>query len=105
MQQARAEQAQQAGLGAQYAGLGAGLAGQGQQLTGTQQAQALQALQSGQGLNLAEMQQALARQEQQAMLGGQFLQQSYAPQAALLSMMSPALNVAGLSDVTEGWLG
>ena len=50
---------------------------------------------------LGAMQQAQAEQAQQAQLGGQFLQQSYAPQAALLSMMSPALNVAGLSDVAR----
>ena len=50
---------------------------------------------------LGAMQQAQAEQAQQAQLGGQFLQQSYAPQAALLSMMSPALNVAGLADVAR----
>jgi hypothetical protein len=38
---------------------------------------------------------------QQAQLGGQFLQQSYAPQAALLSAFSPALNVASMSDVAR----
>jgi hypothetical protein len=44
---------------------------------------------------------AKAQAEAQNTAGGQFLQQSYAPQAALLSMMSPALNVAGLSDVAR----
>jgi len=101
MQQARAEQAQVAGLASQYAGLGSSLAGQSQALTGAQQAQALQALQGGQALNMTEMQQALAQQAQQATLGGQFLQQSYAPQASLLSAMSPALNVAGMADVAR----
>lgn len=50
---------------------------------------------------LGAMQQAQAEQAQQAQLGGQYLQQSYAPQAALLSMMSPALNVAGMADVAR----
>lgn len=50
---------------------------------------------------LSAMQQAQAEQSQQASLGGQFLQQSYAPQAALLSAMSPALNVAGMADVAR----
>lgn len=50
---------------------------------------------------LGAMQQAQAEQAQQSQLGGQFLQQSYAPQAALLSMMSPAMNVAGLADVAR----
>ncbi len=50
---------------------------------------------------LAAMQQAQAEQAQQAQLGGQFLQQSYAPQAALLSALSPALNVAGMADVAR----
>ena len=50
---------------------------------------------------LGAMQQAQAEQMQQAQLGGQFLQQSYAPQAALLSAFSPALNVASMSDVAR----
>ena len=50
---------------------------------------------------LSAMQQAQAEQAQQASLGGQFLQQSYAPQSALLSAMSPALNVAGMADVAR----
>lgn len=50
---------------------------------------------------LGAMQQAQAEQAQQASLGGQFLQQSYAPQAALLSALSPALNVAGMADVAR----
>ena len=101
MGQAQAEQQQLAGLASQYTGLGSGLATQSQQMTNAQQAQALQALQGGQGLNLAERQQALAQQAQQASLGSQYLQSSYAPQAALLSAMSPALNVAGMADVAK----
>lgn len=50
---------------------------------------------------LQAMQQAQAEQLQQASLGGQFLQQSYAPQAALLSAFSPALNVASMADVAR----
>lgn len=50
---------------------------------------------------LQAMQQAQAEQAQQASLGGQFLQQSYAPQAALLSAFSPALNVASMADVAR----
>ena len=50
---------------------------------------------------LQAMQQAQAEQMQQAALGGQFLQQSYAPQAALLSAFSPALNVASMADVAR----
>jgi len=50
---------------------------------------------------LAAMQQAQAEQSQQAALGGQFLQQSYAPQASLLSALSPALNVASMADVAR----
>ncbi len=101
MQQAQAEQAQVAGLASQYAGLGSSLAGQSQAMTSAQQAQALQALQGGQALNMAEMQQALAQQAQQAQLGGQFLQQSYAPQASLLSSLAPALDVASMADVAR----
>jgi len=54
---------------------------------------------------LTAMQQAQAEQAQQASLGGQFLQQSYAPQAALLSAFSPALNVAGIEDVARRQAG
>jgi len=50
---------------------------------------------------LTAMQQALAEQAQQATLGGQFLQQSYAPQAALLSSLAPALDVASMADVAR----
>lgn len=50
---------------------------------------------------LTAMQQAQAEQAQQAQLGGQFLQQSYAPQASLLSSFAPALDVASLADVAR----
>lgn len=54
---------------------------------------------------LGAMQQAQAEQAQQASLGSQFLQQSYAPQAAMLSAFSPALNVAGMADVARRQAG
>ena len=54
---------------------------------------------------LGAMGQAQAEQAQQAQLGGQFLQQSYAPEAALLTAMSPALNVADMADVARRQAG
>ena len=51
--------------------------------------------------SLGAMQQAQAEQMQQASLAGQFMQQGYAPQASLLSALSPALNVASMSDVAR----
>jgi hypothetical protein len=50
---------------------------------------------------LTAMQQGQAEQLQQANLGGQFLQQSYAPQASLLSSFAPALDVASMTDVAR----
>lgn len=50
---------------------------------------------------LMAMQQAQREQAQQAALGQQFMQQSYAPQQAMLSAMSPALNVASMADVAR----
>ena len=50
---------------------------------------------------LGAMQQAQREQAQQAALGSQFMQQSYAPQAAMLSAFSPALNVASMSDIAR----
>jgi len=50
---------------------------------------------------LAAMQQAQEEQAQQAQLGGEFLKQSYAPQAALLSALSPAINIASMADVAR----
>ena len=54
---------------------------------------------------LGAMQQAQAEQAQQASLGSQFLQQSYAPQAAMLSAFSPAMNVASMADVARRQAG
>lgn len=90
-------QAQQAGLGQQYATLGSGLAAQRQALDAARQNQMLQALTTGQGLISGG--QGLEAAEQQ--LGIQALQAGYAPQAALLSALSPALNVASMTDVAR----
>ena len=72
IQQAQAEQQQQATIGAQFTGLGAGL---------TSQQQALEAAQQQMGLRA--------------------LEGAYIPQAAMLSAFSPALNVASLADVAR----
>ena len=90
-------QAQQAGLGQQYANLGSGLAAQRQALDTARQQQMLQMLTGGQGLISGG--QALQSAEQQ--MGIQALQAGYAPQAALLSALSPALNIASMSDVAR----
>ena len=90
-------QAQQAGLGAQYAGLGSQLAQQRQAMGSAQQAQALQALQAGQGL----LSGGLGLEGAQQQLGISALQAGYAPQAALLSSLSPAINIAGMADVAR----
>ena len=50
---------------------------------------------------LTAMQQAQAEQLQQANLGAQYLQQSYAPQADMLSAFAPALDVASMADVAR----
>ncbi len=79
IQQAQAEQQQQAAIGSQFTGLGAGLLSQ---------------------------QQALDAAQQQMGLGA--LQGAYIPQAAMLSAFSPALSVASLADVArrqQGELG
>ncbi len=50
---------------------------------------------------LTAMQQAQAEQLQQSGLASQFLQESYAPQAAMLSAFAPALDVASMADVAR----
>ena len=50
---------------------------------------------------LTAMQQAQAEQLQQAGLASQFLQESYAPQAAMLSAFAPSLDVASMADVAN----
>jgi hypothetical protein len=88
--QARAEQAQQAALGAQYAGLGTTLAGQQQALSAGQQAQALQALQAGQGL-LGGSQALMSGQQQ---LGMGALAGAYLPQQQLAAALSAGQTAA-----------
>lgn len=90
MGQARAEQAQQAALGAQYAGLGTTLAGQQQALSAGQQAQALQALQAGQGL-LGGSQALMSGQQQ---LGMGALAGAYLPQQQLAAALSAGQTAA-----------
>jgi len=51
--------------------------------------------------SLAAIEQARAEQMQQAGLSQQFLQQAYVPQSAMLSALSPALNIASLEDVAR----
>jgi len=76
IQQAQAEQQQQAAIGSQFTGLGAGLLSQQQALEAGQQQMGLSALQG-----------------------------AYIPQAAMLSAFSPALNVAALADVSRRQAG
>ncbi len=97
MGQARAEQAQQAALGAQYAGLGTTLAGQQQALSAGQQAQALQALQAGQGL-LGGSQALMSGQQQ---LGMGALAGAYLPQQELLRALSPGQTAAAQAQQTQ----
>jgi hypothetical protein len=95
--QAQAEQQQQAALGTQFAGLGSDLATQRQALDASQQARALQALQGGMGL----MTGGLGLEQGQQQLGLSALQGAYIPQAAMLSALSPAVNIASLADVAR----
>jgi len=95
--QAQAEQQQQAVLGTQFASLGSDLATQRQSLDALQQARALQALQGGMGL----MTGGLGLEQGQQQLGLSALQGAYIPQAAMLSALSPAVNIASLADVAR----
>ena len=97
IEQAQAEQRQQAALGSQFAGLGSDLATQRQALDASQQARALQALEGGMGL----MTGGLGLEQGQQQLGLSALEGAYIPQAAMLSAFSPALNVASLADVAR----
>jgi hypothetical protein len=101
MQQAQAEQQQQAALGTQFAGLGSDLATQRLALDAAQQARAMQALQGGMGLMTGGL--GLEQAQQQMGLGA--LQGAYLPQAAMLSSFSPALNVAAMADVARRQTG
>ncbi len=97
MQQAGSERDRQAALGAQYAGLGSSLAGQAQGLGSAQQQLALQAMQGGQGMLAGGYGLEQARQQ----LGMGALQGSYAPQSALMSALSPALNIQSMVDTAR----
>jgi hypothetical protein len=97
IEQAQAEQRQQAALGSQFAGLGSDLATQRQALDASQQARALQALEGGMGL----MAGGLGLEQGQQQLGLSALEGAYIPQAAMLSAFSPALNVASMADVAR----
>jgi len=90
-------QAQQAGLGSQFLGLGSQLASQRQAMDSARQQQALQALTTGQGL----LSGGLGLEGAQQQLGISAMQAGYAPQAALLSSLSPAINIAGMADVAR----
>lgn len=94
MQQAQAEQAQQAGLGAQFAGLGSNIATQRQALEAAQQLSALQALQTGQGLLTSRM----GLQEAQQRMGLGALTGAYIPQAQALNALQQGLAAAGLQQ-------
>jgi hypothetical protein len=97
MEQARAEQAQQAALGAQYAGLGTTLSGQQQALDAARQQQALQALTAGQGL----LGGGLGLQQLQQQLGTTALGASYLPQTQLLAATQPAQRMAELQQQAQ----
>jgi hypothetical protein len=99
--QAQAEQQQQAVLGTQFAGLGSDLATQRQALDALQQARALQALQGGMGL----MTGGLGLEQAQQQLGLSALEGAYVPQAAMLSALSPAVNIASIADVARRQMG
>ncbi len=95
--QAQAEQRQQADIGSVYGQLGSNIATQRQALDEAQQARAMQALQGGMGL----MTGGLGLEEAQQQIGLGALQGAYVPQAAMLSALSPAINVASIADVAR----
>ena len=95
--QAQAEQRQQADIGSVYGQLGSNIATQRQALDEAQQARAMQALQGGMGLMTGGL--GLEQGQQQIGLGA--LQGAYVPQAAMLSALSPAINVASIADVAR----
>ncbi len=99
--QAQAEQRQQADIGSVYGQLGSNIATQRQALEAAQQAMSMGAMEGGMGLLAGGL--GLEQGQQQIGLGA--LQGAYVPQAALLSALSPALNVAGMSDVARRQMG
>jgi hypothetical protein len=95
--QAQQEQRQAADIGATYGQLGSNIATQRQALEAAQQLMAQQALQGGMGL----MTGGLGLEQLQQQLGLSALQGAYIPQAAMLSALSPAVNIASLADVAR----
>lgn len=94
IEQAQAEQRQQAALGSQFAGLGSDIATQRQALEAAQQLSALQALQTGQGLLTSRM----GLQEAQQRMGLGALTGAYIPQAQALNALQQGLAAAGLQQ-------
>ena len=94
MEQARAEQAQQAALGAQYAGLGTTLSGQQRALDAARQQQAIQALSAGQGL----LGGGLGLQQLQQQIGTGALGAAYLPQAQALNVLQAGLPGAEMAQ-------
>jgi hypothetical protein len=94
IEQAQAEQRQQAALGSQFAGLGSDIATQRQALEAAQQLSALQALQTGQGLLTSRM----GLQEAQQRMGLGALTGAYIPQAQSLNALQQGLAAAGLQQ-------
>ena len=94
---AQQEQRQAADIGATYGQLGSNIATQRQALEAAQQAMAMGAMQGGMGL----MTGGLGLEQGQQQLGLSALQSAYLPQAAMLSALSPAINIASLADVAR----
>jgi len=94
---AQQEQRQAADIGATYGQLGSNIATQRQALEAAQQAMAMGAMQGGMGL----MTGGLGLEQGQQQLGLSALQGAYVPQAAMLSALSPAINIASLADVAR----
>lgn len=99
--QAQQEQRQAADIGATYGQLGSNIATQRQALEAAQQLMAQQALQGGMGL----MTGGLGLEQLQQQLGLSALQGAYVPQAAMLSALSPAVNIASIADVARRQMG
>lgn len=95
--QAQQEQRQAADIGATYGQLGSNIATQRQALEAAQQAMAMGAMQGGMGL----MTGGLGLEQLQQQLGLSALQGAYVPQAAMLSALSPAINIASIADVAR----
>jgi len=100
-EQAQQEQLRRAELGRAFQEAGIGSARAEQELAGGQFGLGFQAATGGLGA-LQAIQDAYSQREQR---GIQSLQSSYLPQAAQLSMLSPAINIASLQDVARRQAG